>query len=701
MQPASINTTALPQRLEVIIVDDDPDSFELCQCHLLENVDAEYIVQWAKSYEEALDYSRHNKFDIAFVGIHLGQKSGLDLINQFSENGLNMPCILVTVDACYDIDHSTLFCGAADTIQKETITPQILDRSIRHALERQEAANILADERHCMHQVLAVMADAVIMIDSFHCIDHMNLAAESILKSCIDDVRGKNLFHCVDFQVDGSGASVNDQIATALTRQKNYNALNQQNNYLTLKNTADEFYNIECCITPIMSQFSDDTGFICVIKDITEEREWAKKIVFQDSHDKLTGLLNRAAFEQQLQNSVDFFTSTEMESLFCYIDIDHFKVINDSCGHAAGDELLKQVSLLFQEMVCSDDAIARLGSDEFGILLWNCTLENGRPVVDKIMEGLKAFRFNWGDKSYVIDASCSLVIINDECDSWASILSVAHATCLEAKAQGGHRTIVSSDVSHEIAERKGEMEWITEIIQAIEENRLLLYHQLIVPISLEEKGAHFEILVRLQGKDGKVYPPGAFLPAAERYHIMAMVDRWIIQHTLEWLADHPDVLDGLAMCSINLSAETIEEDHLVDFLKNCFEKTGVPPHKICFEVTETVAVTDLRKWANFIDQFREMGCLFALDDFGTGMSSFAYLQNLNVDYVKIDGSFVSDMHTNPVNYALVKSINEVGHTMGKKMIAEFVENDEILDELKTLGVDFAQGYHFGKPEPLE
>ncbi len=467
-----------------------------------------------------------------------------------------------------------------------------------------------------------------------------------------------------------------------------------------VRNQFGDEHSIEVSISPIISAGEEDAGFICIVKDMTDEREWARKLLFQDSHDKLTNLLNRTAFESQLHQAVERSTATNLDTAFCYFDLDQFKVVNDSCGHAAGDELLRQIADIFKRNIRSGDVCARLGGDEFAVLLWDCNVEDAKRSVEKILDDILMFRFQWGDRAYTCRASSGIVVISSKSDNWASLLADAHAACGQAKQNGGQRIVIADEISNVIAERKSEMHLITDIIDAIEEDRLLLYSQCIVPIIGAHVGDHHEILVRLQDKEGKIIPPGMFLPAAEHYHIMSLIDRWVVEHTLLWYAEHPEQHASLNMCSINLSGESIEDDSIVDFIRNAFEKTGVTPSKFCFEITETVAITDLRKASNLINKLRKMGCLFALDDFGAGMSSFAYLKNLKVDFVKIDGSFVRDLHEDAVNCALVKSINEIGHIMGKKTIAEFVENSEINAVLKVIGVDYAQGYHFGKPEPL-
>ncbi len=690
----------VPQHLNVIIVDDDESAFELCRLQLGANKETAYSLSWASSVGDAVQAFDGQHFDVALVDYRIGINSGLDLIDRIHQHGFDTPCILLTGDEAADqLERNALHRGAADFLSKDSVTPEVLDRTIRHAHERHQAAHELLAEKHRLEQTLSSITEAVITVDDQYRITYMNAIAEKMSGFSSRHIMGQSLFDCIDFKFEGTEESYNDEIKASLATRNSYNVVTTQNNYLLVSNQMGDDYNVECSISPILS-VENDSGYICIIKDVTEAREWARQLIFQDSHDKLTGLLNRTAFENQLQQSIDRAAVSHADTVFCYFDIDQFKVVNDSCGHAAGDELLRQVSEIFSQNVRCNDICARLGGDEFGLILRDCGINDGRRIAEKILEDMTAYRFQWAERTYTVRASSSVVLIDAESENWASLLADAHAACEYGKDNGGQRVIVASDVSSAIAERKGEMQWVAEIIDAIEENRLLLFSQPIVPIVGSDSGAHHEILVRLRDTNGNVVPPGVFLPAAEHYHVMSLIDRWVIEHTLAWYAAHPDALEELGMCSVNLSGESIDGDGVVDFIRDCFQSTGVPPNKFCFEITETVAITDLRKASVLINSLREMGCYFALDDFGAGMSSFAYLKNLRVDFVKIDGSFVRDLHEDPVNCALVKSINEVGHIMGKKTIAEFVENSEITAVLKVIGVDYAQGYHFGKPEPL-
>ncbi len=446
---------------------------------------------------------------------------------------------------------------------------------------------------------------------------------------------------------------------------------------------------------------SQHRSILLVGEDITEARLLSEKIAYQASHDALTGLANRSQFDEFVQQAVALAYADHSEHALCYLDLDQFKVVNDTCGHLAGDELLRQLGKLLRKHTRRQDFVARLGGDEFGVLMNNCSLNEAFKACENLRDLVKDFRFAWEDRSFTIGVSIGISAINGASGNAVNLLKEADAACYAAKDNGRNRVHVFRPDDEELALRQGEMQWVEKIQQGLEQNRFCLYGQPIVAISEHEEGMHFETLVRYQDDNGRIIPPGAFLPAAERYNLAPALDRWVISHLFEWIATKPGFLDGLALCSVNLSGLSMSDETMLAFISDQFSKWNIPAHKICFEVTETAAIGNLSYATGFIDQLKRRGCLFSLDDFGSGLSSFAYLKNLPVDYLKIDGLFVKDILDDKVDLAMVKSINEVGHVMGKKTIAEFVENEQIFNLLKVLGVDYAQGYGIGKPVPLD
>jgi diguanylate cyclase (GGDEF)-like protein len=435
--------------------------------------------------------------------------------------------------------------------------------------------------------------------------------------------------------------------------------------------------------------------------------EATERLSYQASHDALTGLVNRREFERRLERALLSAREEGRVHALCYLDLDQFKIVNDTCGHVAGDELLRQLTVLLQSKVRDADTLARLGGDEFGVLLDNCPLEQAEIVADLLRQTVRDFHFAWQEKPFVIGVSIGLVPINQDAGSLDAVLSCADAACYAAKDLGRNRVHLYRAEDGDLVQRQGEMHWVARITRAIEENRFRLYYQTIMPIQEQShEGGHFEILLRMIDDNGQLVPPMAFIPAAERYNLMPSIDRWVVSTAfgLYWkiFPECREIQEGQChTCTVNLSGPSLCDEHFLEFIKRQFALYKVPYKHLCFEITETAAITNLAKAMDFISELRSLGCRFSLDDFGSGLSSFTYLKNMQVDYLKIDGSFVRDMVDDPMDAAMVSSINQIGHVMGLKTIAEFVENEAVLVKLREMGVDFVQGYGVEYPKPLE
>jgi len=449
-----------------------------------------------------------------------------------------------------------------------------------------------------------------------------------------------------------------------------------------------------------------------VCRDVTEAHNLSQELSYQASHDSLTGLVNRRELENRLARVLETARTDSSHHALCYLDLDQFKVINDTCGHVAGDELLRQLSEVLRAKVRRRDTLARLGGDEFGVLMEHCALRQAERVANTLRKTVEEFRFSWESKTFSVGVSIGLVPVTSESDSVAGALSAADTACYVAKDQGRNRIHVYHPEDMELARRHGEMQWVARINQALEEERFCLSAQpirLLSEIDQEpssttptaEGGGYYELLLRMRDSSGRLVPPGAFLPAAERYSLSVKLDRWVVKKIFSWLDAHPEQLRRLTMCSINLSGHSIADADFLQFVISSLDGTNVPAEKLCFEITETAAISNLTSATRFITALKGWGCHFALDDFGSGLSSFAYLKQLDVDFLKIDGVFVKDVVDDPINLAMVKSINDIGKVMGKRTIAEFVENDGILEKLREVGVDYAQGYRIGRPKPLD
>lgn len=437
-------------------------------------------------------------------------------------------------------------------------------------------------------------------------------------------------------------------------------------------------------------------------EDIDDNYRLTEKIAYQARHDELTGLANRKALEHRLTQVLESAHAEKTEHTLAIIDLDQFKIVNDTCGHAAGDELLKQVARLLKAVVRKRDTLARLGGDEFALLIEDCSLAQARSGIEALRQAIEAFQFMWDGRGYKVGASIGLAAVNAQCEDTNSALSMADTACFAAKDSGRNRIHCYQKDNLAVTRRHGEMRWATRINDALTEDRFELNFQHIQPIGDEvDAGDHYELLIRMRDEFGNIVMPSEFLPAAERYNLSDRIDRWVIAHALSWLRDHPALVDQLHLCSINLSGQSMGNETILRFILEQIDDGSVPAEKLCFEVTETAAISDLVQAKHFISLLKDRGCMFALDDFGSGFSSFSYLKKLPVDFLKIDGSFVRDICTDSIDLAMVRSINEIGHVMGKKTIAEFVEDRSVLEVLRSLGVDYAQGFEIGRPMPIE
>ena len=470
----------------------------------------------------------------------------------------------------------------------------------------------------------------------------------------------------------------------------------------SLKNKHGATTHIRTSGKPIFDQHGVFQGYRGTGSDITESYKLNQQLSYQANHDSLTGLVNRREFENRLHRIQQSSLNTDAEHALCYLDLDHFKAVNDTCGHLAGDQLLKQLSELMLSKVRKRDTMARIGGDEFAVLMEHCTEEQAYRTAENLRAAVQQYRFRWEGKTFQVGVSIGLVPINKLTASAKDVLNNADAACYAAKEQGRNRIYTYSEDARDIVQHHSEMLWISQIHQAIDNDELILFAQRIKAVKpINNCPDSFEILLRLKSDNGELVSAEKFLPAAERYSLSTRLDRWVLINSFKWLVSIGSNIERLSVCSINLSGTSLAD---YDFLDICQDLLKKHPHlasKVCFEITETAAVTNLDAAINFINTLKTQGCCFALDDFGSGLSSFAYLKNLPVDYVKIDGAFVRDIVEDLIDRAMVKSINEIGHVMGKKTIAEFVESRSIMDVVESLDIDYVQGYFIGKPIPLQ
>ena len=588
------------------------------------------------------------------------------------------------------LDRSVGRHGEGEDLILEGIATDITDRKLT------EQALFKENER--TQVTLHSIGDGVISTDAYGRVEYLNPVAEKLTGWSASEAQGQPMKRVFQIINEETRKPSQDPIARCLREGEIIGLAD----HTVLVSRSGKEYSIEISAAPIRGRDSDLLGVVLVFKDVTEARRMSREISFHAAHDGLTGLINRREFEYRLKRVLETARKEETENALLYFDLDQFKLVNDTCGHVAGDELLRQLGGVLQTHVRQDDTLARLGGDEFGLIIEHCSLNEANRVAEKLIKTFTEFRFAWENKSFNIGVSIGLVAINEASEKATVLLSTADTACYMAKEQGRNRVHVHHEDDEVLAKRHGEMQWAASLPRALDEGRFQLYFQPIVPLAGHKSEAdHYELLVRMQDEAGNIVLPGVFLPAAERYNLSGWLDRWVISTAFHWFANQPANLERLFLCAINISGLSLGDEDFLAFVKAQFNKCGIPPEKICFEITETVAIANLTDATIFIQSLKELGCRFALDDFGSGLSSFAYLKSLPVDYLKIDGIFVKDILDDPMDFAMVKSINEIGQVMGKQTIAEFVENEAILEKLQEIGVDYAQGYGIGRPEPLE
>lgn len=561
--------------------------------------------------------------------------------------------------------------------------------------DRKKSEVALLAEKEWLRVTLSSIGDGVITTNTSGNVTFLNPVAEMMTGWSTEQAMGLPLATVFQIINQITGEVAPNPVEEALLTQQ---VVELAENTVLIQRGGTQF-SIEDSAAPIRDLQGDILGVVLVFHDVTQARAMAAEMHFQAKHDSLTGLINRREFERRVERALQTSQLQDKEHTLLYLDLDQFKIVNDTCGHVAGDELLRQLTTLMQQKLRKRDTFARLGGDEFGVLLEDCATEPAKAVAEQLRQTVADFRFVWLDKAFPVGVSIGLITFSNDVRLLSDILRMADVACYAAKEKGRNRIQVYIAEDEELARRSGEMSWIVRIKQALDENRFVLYSQRIAPLGNNpDTDEHYELLLRMVDDDNTIIPPMAFIPAAERYGMMPLVDRWVIRTAFSQYATRHS-LGSKVTCSINISGKTICDDNFLSFVLEQFEQHNIPPECICFELTETTAIANLNQAAILIRDLKAIGCRFSLDDFGSGMSSFAYLKHLHVDYLKIDGEFVKDMLDDPIDHAMVVSINHIGHVMGVKTIAEFVENDAIMAALGDIGVDFAQGYGIEVPKP--
>jgi diguanylate cyclase (GGDEF)-like protein/PAS domain S-box-containing protein len=564
--------------------------------------------------------------------------------------------------------------------------------SIADITERKRAEQAVFAEKERAQVTLQSIGDAVISTDADGRIEYINPVAESLTAWTLEEARGRPIGDVLRLVNEITREPIENPLLCVLSGSD----VSAPADHSVLVTRAGHEVAIQESAAPICDRQGQVIGAVIVFHDVTKERRLKRALSYQASHDALTGLINRREFDNRLHAAVLSAQRDDGSYAILYIDLDQFKVVNDTCGHQAGDRLLRDVTGLLQSRVRASDTIARLGGDEFGVLLEGCTVEQSTRIADGIRQAIRDYRFVWGATTLSVGASVGVVQITAETESVANVMSAADIACYAAKDEGRNRVhLYEADGSHP---RHREMHWVARVTRAAEENRLELYFQPIRPIARGGAAFH-ELTVRLRDDDGRLVAPGEFIPAAERYNVMSVIDRWVVQRAIERLKAR-DLGPALPLLAVNLSGTSLNEQSFIDFV---LQQVGdaTLAQALCFEITETAAVTNLSNATFVMRELKARGCKFALDDFGTGLSSFMYLKTLPVDYLKIDGQFISHVADDPVDRSMVEAICKVGKALSIETVAECVESQAVLDELQRIGVDYAQGYFLARPEPIE
>jgi diguanylate cyclase (GGDEF)-like protein/PAS domain S-box-containing protein len=607
------------------------------------------------------------------------------------------------VDAEYELRRRD---GSAITVSENARTirdPQGVvigfEGTLTDVTERKRAETRLSEEKERAQVTLESIVDAVITTDQDGTIDYMNPVAEHLTGWNSREALGQPIAKVVRLSTESGNEPVEDPVFRAV-REATAVTLSDQT---LLKGRSLGEIAIQASAAPIRDRNGRVIGAVTVFHDVSHERRMKRLLSYQAAHDPLTGLINRREFENRLSAAWhEVQQRPDLQHAMVYVDLDQFKIVNDTCGHPAGDDLLRQVAGLLQTRVRANDILARLGGDEFGILLQDCSMAAASRIAESIRQAIRDFRFSWDDNTLQVGASIGIVELTAETESIASLLSSADVACYSAKDSGRNR-VHAYDPSTASA-RHREMRWVSRLTSATDEGRLDLAFQPIVALAeAGEDRPHYELLLRLRDDDGRVVMPGQFIPAAERFNVMPLLDRAVIQRVLTTLV--PSRRSGVKIApytvAVNLSGNSLADPGFLESLIEQLEEHDPTPGVLCFEIKEMAAVANLANASHLMRELTGRGCLVSLDDFGSALSSFSYLRNLPVHYLKIDGQFVQEVARDPVDRSLVEAIVQVGRAMGVQVVAERVENQAVCDALKQIGVGYAQGYLLGRPAPIE
>jgi diguanylate cyclase (GGDEF)-like protein/PAS domain S-box-containing protein len=588
------------------------------------------------------------------------------------------------------------WCETSGVLIEYQGRPAVLSTAV-DITHRKAIEEALVREKERAQVTLESIGEGVVTSDTEGLIEYVNGAAELLLGRTREQARGKRLLDLVGLVDEADRKPLGDPVAQCLAERRRVDLGRRA----LLLSGDDREYSIELSVAPIRDS-NDIVGAVIVLHDVTELRGLARQMSYQASHDPLTGLYNRREFERRLEDALQAAHSGAAGHVLCYLDLDRFKAVNDTCGHIAGDNMLREVAGILKDEVRDSDVVARLGGDEFGMLLLGCPLDKARQIAEDACTAVRDYRFVWRDRIFDIGVSIGLVEIGRESGTVIDALSAADSACYVAKQHGRNRVHVYSARDEALARHRGEIKWLQMLQRALKEGRFDILAQPIVALaeSGQGRGPAYEILLRMRDEAGGSVAPGDFLQAAERYHLMPSVDRWVVQTALSALANGALRLPDGRCCTINISGQTLGDAQFLEFVVDCLDRTGVRPFQICFEVTEGSVMSNLTHAGRFIGVLHGMGCQFALDDFGSGLGALTNLKSLAMDYMKIDGSFIVGLERDAVNQAMVAAMLNLARTLDIRVVAEQVETQAALETVRTMGLDYAQGFAIGRPKAL-
>jgi diguanylate cyclase (GGDEF)-like protein/PAS domain S-box-containing protein len=652
-----------------------------------------FRLEVAGTLADGLAVLKLGRIDAVLLDLNLPDSLGLTTFLRVQPKAPQVPIVVLADPTDEDLGREAVDRGALDFLVKDQVSAQLLDKVLRYATERTHTLKALKASEQRYRELFQNVTAGVFQTTP----DGKFMAANPALVRML-------------------GYDSEDELLAVDVAQDIYMDPGHRESWARTMAEGGEVRNAELVLKRrdgskiVVLENSrvvrDAEGRVLfyegTLTDITAAHELSQQLSYDASHDPLTGLANRREFEMRLQRAIEMTQATGAQHAVCYMDLDRFKAVNDTCGHVAGDELLRQLGQVLQQKVRQADVVARLGGDEFVLLLHNCGPSDALQVANNLLRAVAEFQFVWGTQVFTLGASIGVVIVNPHFRRLAQVMDAADAACYAAKDAGRNRVQVFQEDAAIVARRHGELEWVARAKRALTENRLFLEAQPIRPLAPgTSELPHYEVLVRMRDENGRSVPPGAFLPSVERYNLSVSYDRWVIEATLDWMRRHESAMSRVSRFFVNLSKDSVNDPETAAYVRQAIADAGVDPRRLGFEITEGVAIANLARANQLINDLRRLGCSTALDDFGSGVSSFAYLKALAVEILKIDGMFVGNISQDKVDYAMVRSIKDIGHVMGKKIVAESVETPAVLEKLRELGIDYAQGFEVGEPRAID